>query len=41
MLLDHYNVDAFWVFKGKETEASRSSGGGVTHDSALADFAKL
>lgn len=41
MLLHHDDVDALWILEGEEAEASRTACGGVSHDSAFADFAEL
>lgn len=41
VFLDHHSVDTFRVPEGEETKSSRATRGGVTHDGALADLAKL
>lgn len=41
VFLNHNNVHRLGVLESQETEASRSTGGTVSHDGALRNLAKL
>jgi hypothetical protein len=41
MFLDHNTIDGLWVFEREEAEPARTTGGTITHDLTINDFAEL
>ena len=41
MFLDHDNVDALWVFKGKKAETAGAACGAIAHDGTFDHLTEL
>lgn len=41
VFLDHHNVDSLGILEGKESEATRATGGAISHNGAFYNLAVL